>query len=127
MSALAIDCSIYKTFQTEDAFLQSKNGHVDSIILIIQDPTTATTQILNLQMNKKPQTRVQLLKLQDAKQEIPESWRNLAGLAPKEVVDYFARNYKIISQKLLFVEYAGFGGKKVLWNAQTGIEACTQK
>ncbi len=95
------------------------------VVLAIKNHNTQKLQSLKLQMNNKPQTRVQRLILED-EQTLPEDWRNLAGLNPLEVLDYFTKHHTVLSKQLVFQEFPGVGGKKIIWNNGTGIDTCTQ-
>lgn len=106
--------------------MESKHGIVESITLKIEDPQNDKAQSIVLKMNKKPQARIQTLHLENAS-ELPLDWRKLAGLSPQEVQDFFVKHYRILGSSLTFVEYAGFGGKKILWNSLTGSHECIQK
>ena len=125
ISQKIIDCSAYYQFKNEEDFFNSKNGFVDFVLLEIKNLNSEKTQKIKLQMNKKPQVRVQTLSLEN-QEALPEEWRNLAGLAPLEVQSYFFKNHSILSKLMSFQEHKGFGGKTIIWNSSTGIEKCTQ-
>jgi hypothetical protein len=125
VSQKIMDCSAYHQFKNEEEFFNSKNGFVDFILLEIKNLNSNKIQKLKLQMNGKPQLRVQTLSLED-QENLPEEWRNLAGLSPSEVQSYFSKNHSILSKLMSFQEHKGFGGKTIVWNSATGIEKCTQ-
>ena len=100
------DCHEYHTYKNETDFFNSKNGRVGHVVLAIKNHNTQKLQSLKLQMNNKPQTRVQRLILED-EQTLPEDWRNLAGLNPLEVLDYFTKHHTVLSKQLVFQEFPG--------------------
>lgn len=116
-------CSSFKNTNDVMELFSLKNGQVESIILDLKKEEKLLK--VKLQMNKKPIPRVQTLSYVDSKENIPVEWRKLAGSAPDELILFFHQNYSVVAKTVHFIEYPGFGGKRISWINVDGVITCS--
>ena len=119
-------CSSYQQYKKIDDFFLLKSGKVSHIELFFDQQ--GLKKKIRLNLNDKPRPRIQTLEFfttSDEKIPLPIEWRNLAGLAPLEVFDFFEKLFSLNKQELLFIELPGFGGRKILWKKVASVVTCS--
>lgn len=132
---IKVDCPGYEGYQSESYFLKNNQGKVLWVNLYLENDHEKFAVQLFLSKNLNPRVLTMTLFKREGDSEeseemfpvdLPIAWRHLSGSDLKSVKDYFANKFSITNSSIAFEEYAGSGGKKILWEENSGITSCTQ-